>query len=146
MMKIYTSYFTQIRHFKPNQLPLSTAVWNPKWYRESAWIDKRGVICGTSLPELSPASISQCCPCSNKTAPTCEFLERYTNYLYTLDFDAIMEKIKQMASIVEEMTGEEAEIMLMVYEVPSNPCSERVPLQNWFKSYGIEVEEWKSEK
>lgn len=29
-MKIKISYFYMIRFFKPNQIPISTAVWDPK--------------------------------------------------------------------------------------------------------------------
>lgn len=31
-MKILTSYFYQIRNFKPYQIPLSTAISDPAWY------------------------------------------------------------------------------------------------------------------
>lgn len=30
-MKLYTSYFAQLRNFPRNLVGLSTAVWNPKW-------------------------------------------------------------------------------------------------------------------
>ena len=32
-MKIYISYFYAVRFFKPYQIPMSTAVWDPKWWR-----------------------------------------------------------------------------------------------------------------
>ena len=35
-MKIYTSYFYQIRNFKPNMIPVSTAISDPFWYRPPA--------------------------------------------------------------------------------------------------------------
>lgn len=31
-MKILISYFYQIRFFKPNMIPLSTAAFDPKWF------------------------------------------------------------------------------------------------------------------
>ena len=31
-MEFYTSYFYKIRFMKPYMIPLSTAVFNPKWY------------------------------------------------------------------------------------------------------------------
>ena len=31
--------------------------------------------------------------------------------------------------------------MLIVYEAPNNPCSERKPLQEYFKAHGIECNE-----
>lgn len=33
MIKIYTSYFYQIRNFTPNIIPVSTALSDPAWYR-----------------------------------------------------------------------------------------------------------------
>jgi hypothetical protein len=32
--------------------------------------------------------------------------------------------------------------MLIVHEAPDNPCSERAPLQEYFKEHGINVEEY----
>ena len=32
-MKIYTSYFYQIRNFKQNMIPISTCLSDPEWYR-----------------------------------------------------------------------------------------------------------------
>ena len=34
-MKIMTSYFYQIRFFKPYMIPLSTAKWDPKWFHRN---------------------------------------------------------------------------------------------------------------
>ena len=51
MIQLYTSYFYQIRHFKKNMVPISTAMWDPKWYHD--WMghdyvfkDKRGIYNG----------------------------------------------------------------------------------------------------
>ena len=43
-----TSYFYQIRNFKPNMIPLSTALWDPKWFHKNKghsfqFKDKNGV-------------------------------------------------------------------------------------------------------
>ena len=32
MIQIYISYFYQIRFFKKNMIPISTALYDPKWY------------------------------------------------------------------------------------------------------------------
>ena len=44
IMKIATSYFYQIRNFKPYMIPVSTALSDPEWYRPPAgqeyYIDK----------------------------------------------------------------------------------------------------------
>ena len=46
-MKLAISYFYQIRNFKPNMIPVSTARWDPKWYHDGKgaeynFIDKNG--------------------------------------------------------------------------------------------------------
>lgn len=60
-MKLYTSYFYQIRFFAPNIVPVSTAVWDPKWYhnfagQDNVFLDKRGVVNGLRAPALAPGS------------------------------------------------------------------------------------------
>ena len=40
---------------------------------------------------------------------------------------------------------EDPDLILLVYETPDNPCSERVAIQDWFKLYGLEVKEWSPE-
>lgn len=54
-MKFYISYFYQIRFFKPNMIPISTAKWDPKWYSQNGkpYIDKRGVVNGLRAPVLA---------------------------------------------------------------------------------------------
>lgn len=39
----------------------------------------------------------------------------------------------------------EPEIILIVYETPDNPCSERRVLIDWFASNGYELEEYRKE-
>ena len=52
--------------------------------------------------------------------------------------------IEQMAERYKEIHKIEEEIImtLIVYETPNNPCSERGPLIDYFKSKGIEVKEF----
>lgn len=58
-MKLAISYFYQIRNFKKNMLPLSTAVSDPAWFHENLnnnhiFIDKRGIINGIRILPLHP--------------------------------------------------------------------------------------------
>ncbi len=60
-MKLYTSYFYQVRFFRPNMVPLSTAIWDPKWYHDGkdhayTFIDKNGVINGIRCEALHPGT------------------------------------------------------------------------------------------
>ena len=57
-MKIKISYFYHVRNLKQYQIPVSTAVWDPKWFHENTgnnkhiFIDKRGVVNGVRLLRL----------------------------------------------------------------------------------------------
>ena len=55
-MKIRTSYFYQIRNFKKNMIPVSTAMSDPLWYRpeqgQEYFFDKRGIVNGLRYTPL----------------------------------------------------------------------------------------------
>ena len=125
-MKLYISYFAKLRKLPPNILPLSTAVYKPKWYD------------GLSIRELSPYKIKEveCINCDHAHYETCSFLKQYREYLETLDFDEVYHKL----NTVSELTN--MDVCLLVYEVTSNPCSERGPLVDWFKTHGVEITEF----
>ena len=150
-MKIYTSYFYQLRFFKPYQIPVSTAIWDPKWYHEfrdqnHIWKDKNGVWNGFRFELLNPESCGavSCCPCLERKPESCEFLRSYLSGLRRQNFDSIISFLNRAAEFIKSEEGfdEEPEIMLLVHEDPGNPCSERLPLQEYFKEHGIEVSEW----
>lgn len=134
-------------------IPVSTAMWDPKWFHyftsdyNFIFKDKRGIYNGirASIFLMSPDYDCECGPrCLNRDPQNCNFLRDYREHLDTLDFDYIMSELERIANKVQEIEGFEEEpiIVLIVYEVPSNPCSERGPLQEWFAAHGVEVKEW----
>ena len=148
-MKIFITYFYNIRFFKPHTIPISTAVWDPKWYHdfqghEIIFKDKNNVLNGIRYPDLSPANIAPCCPCENKDPTTCQFIKDYAEYLDTLDFDKVYSDLTFIGNKGKEILkfDEEPEICLMVYEKPDNPCSERKSLIEYFNKHGIPITEW----
>lgn len=154
-MKIYISYFYQIRFFKPNIIPLSTAVWDPRWYHEMTgdqkhrFKDKNGVWNGLRAEPFmpGPACEGMCAGpeyCNTQDPTTCPFLRRYRIQLSHLDFDEIMARFERIAAKVQEESGfaEEPEIVLIVHEAPGNPCSERWALIDWFAAHNYELKEW----
>lgn len=150
-MKFYTSYFYQLRFFKPYQIPFSTAIWDPKWFhnfqdQSHVWKDKNGVWNGIRLEMLNPKSCSapSCCPCSERNYQSCEFLCGYRLGLSRIDFSSLISFVSSVAEFIKKEEGfsEEPEIILLVHESPENPCSERVPIQELFRVHGIEVYEW----
>lgn len=138
-MQIYTSYFYQIRNFKPWMIPVSTAISDPQWYRPPAdkeyYIDKRGIICGLRYEPLIVRDIPPLCPCpyQGKGLPYCDFLREYKRGLYSKDKEKIL---KAFEFCLKKFNADT--ICLIVYEAPDNPCSERKALQEFFNCKELE--------
>jgi len=148
-MKFYISYFYKIRFFKPYQIPVSTAVWDPKWFHEfqdnsHIWKDKNGVWNGIRVEDLNPEKChASGCPCSVRNPENCEFLKSYKIGLGYINFPVLIQTLELIGNKIKEIdnTQEEPEIVLIVYETPDNPCSERKALQELFERNGIELNE-----
>ena len=126
MLKVATSYFYQIRNFKANMIPISTAMSDPIWFRPpegKQWFyDKRGIVCGLRYEPL----IVQ-----HQGPP-----EQYRDLLDTVDFDKMIKGFEFCANKFNVDT-----IVLMVYEKPDNPFSERSALQDLFQCHGWDCKE-----
>ena len=151
-MKYYITYFYNVRFLKPYQIPFSTALWDPKWWHDGKgynhyFKDKNGVYNGLRVEQLHPEpGNSECTNCWSDHDPTkCTFMQNYRNQLKELDFNNVIWFLETTANNIKKLEGfsEEPEIILLVYEKPDNPCSERVPLMEWFKENGVELKEYK---
>lgn len=147
-MKIYTSYFYQIRNFKQNMIPVSTCLFDPIWYQppdgEEYYFDKRGIVCGLRYEPLIVQYMGTCgCPCENKNElkGQCATMKEYRQLLETVDFDKMIKGFNYCANKFHRPFDEEPIIVLIVYETPNNPCSERKMLQEYFNEHGIECKE-----
>lgn len=147
-MKIFVSYFYQVRFFKPYQIPVSTALYDPKWFNAFKgqgyrFIDKNGVINGIRAEMLKPGkSCEGLChgkPCEQLPC-FCDFLSEYEKQLFSLDKAELIDKFLSLAKKVQYILKfkEEPEIILLVHEAPDNECSERCILLKYF-----ECTEWK---
>ena len=141
-MKIYTSYFYQIRNFKPNMIPVSTALSDPAWYKppegQEYYIDKRGIVCGLRYePLIVQREAHSChCPCEEfkHLAPACPTMVEYQQLLYSLvDKERTLKAFEYCANKFNADT-----IVLIVYETPKNLCSERWALQKFFNCKELE--------
>lgn len=158
-MEYYISYFYQIRFFDKTMIPISTAVWDPKWYHENKgnnhiFLDKNGVLNGLRLEQLSPKATGDesCIECSkdlqnernNGHPGECSFIKSYRKHLESLNFKEIYNIIEYIAKKAREALNlnENPDICLIVYEKPDNPCSERGGLVEWFKENGVDIKEW----
>ena len=149
-MKVRTSYFYQIRNFKKNMIPISTALWDPKWFHDNQgpyyiYQDKRGILNGLRLEAIiSKARECECtCPCENRDSANCKFLKSYREQLEKVDFDKMWTDIQHFAIEYQKDEGFEEEpiVVLIVYETPKNYCSERQSLIDYFNSHGVECKE-----
>lgn len=153
-MKIRTSYFYQIRNFKKNMIPISTAIYDPKWYHAFTgdyyylFKDKRGILNGLRIESVIEQGRNSCngpdkCPCEKKDYEHCSFLKNYRKNLENIDFNQMYNDMILLAKKYKEKEKIEEEIVLVliVYETPNNSCSERQPLIDYFNSHGIECKE-----
>lgn len=151
-INLYTSYFYKMRFFDPSFLPVSTAVWDPKWFHDgkgsSYSFKKNGVWHGLRTQELQPGAACeglchgpQGCP---HEPPDCPFLKTYRAQLDSINFPDFMRRMEATSRKFQKMEGlaEPPSIVLLVYEAPTNPCSERGPIQQWFKSNGVDIKEF----
>ena len=142
-MKWLISYFSQIRHFTPNMLPLNTTVYPPTFFTECGiHLDKHGVILGQSCFDVIPKVSG--CPCKSKMPPNCPFLTNYYTQLQSI----ARERFKYLYEIHLPKAAKQRfninidTLVLIVYEKYDNPCSERVILQRWFREHGTELAEF----
>lgn len=142
-MKLYISYFAQLRNFPPNLVGLSTAIWNPKWLQPGR--DKNGTI-WLDVPPLKPGhECDGLCAgkCNPKHPQDCAFLKVYYEQLKKIDYFKFMNKLFDLHDKICESEGmTELDFAFLVYEAPQNPCSERIIIQKWFRENGMEIEEW----
>ena len=143
-MKLYTSYWAQVRNFPRNLVGLNTTVWPPKW--RPLGQDKRSVWV-IDCPPLKPGKECEglCAgKCDPKHPEDCSFLQVYYQQLCKLDFNEFMNNLKRLEfQLCEGELLDHVDFAFIVFETPTNSCSERFPIINWLKSHGVEVEEWK---
>lgn len=144
-MKLYTSYFAQLRKFPQNLVGLSTAHWNPKWRPMGK--DKRGVICVDCPPFKPGRECDGLCngSCNPKHPEDCAFLKAYKAQLDKINLTQFQNSLGKLASKISAQENiHNIDFALIVYETPSNPCSERIAIQQWGKEHNLQIEEWQS--
>lgn len=168
-IKVYISYFYQIRFFTPNMLPLSTAIYPPKWYtkngRNNYFTDERGVINGLDIEEFIfpkekyDQEIFEEDKCGHdckfggdmigrEPNEWCTFMKMYYNYLKGRDLTMVFNKyIYMIERFFIAMQHKNIDtIVLIVHEPPTRACSERLVLQRYFADNGIELKEWSADE
>lgn len=146
-MRLYTSYWAQVRNFPKNLIGLNTTVFPPKW--RPLGQDGRGVWV-IDCPPLKPgAECDGLCngKCIPKHPSNCSFLQAYTQQLNKLNFKYF---IYQLFNLHERITYDsdikDFDFAFLFYEKYDNLCSERWPFQDWIRKNGGNIEEWLSTK
>lgn len=143
-MKIYTSYWAQVKNFPPHLVGLNTTMWPPRW-RELGK-DKRGVWV-LDCPPVKPGK--QCEGlCNGKCEPrhpnTCTFLEVYYLQLNRINFTDFMKHLQDLHDKICAGEGlNDIDFAFIFFEAPANKCSERGPFQAWFAHNDMPISEWK---
>ena len=107
--------------------------------------DKRGVICVDCPPFKPGRECEGLCEgkCNPKHPEDCAFIKTYKNQLDKLNIVSIQESLGKLANqIAQDEHFTDIDFAFLVYETPTNPCSERVAIQQYFKEHGINVQEW----
>lgn len=153
-MKVAVSYFAQLRNFTRNMIPVSTAVWDPKWYHDGStqdhiFYDKRGILNGVRCTPMAPnPRLAQLCGghnCTQKDNGTqCDFLKGYAEQLSCIPFENMKKYLDNFAKWVDEnydIPSKDVILVFMVYEKYDNPCSERNAILEYFRNNGMPIEE-----
>ena len=137
-MKIYTSYWAMVRNFPTNLIGLNTTVWPPK-YRPLG-TDARGVTVLNCKPLIPGRECEYLCrgKCEPPHPQDCAFLQTYRKQLDRINFNEFYSYMEQLSKKYNN-----ADFAFIVFEPPTRLCSERIPIQNWFRDNKIEIEEWK---
>ena len=143
-MKVYTSYWAQVRNFPTNLVGLNTTVWPPK-YRPLGK-DERGVLVLNCDPLIPGKSCEYLCHgpqiCAEmhpeRTPYNCAFLKAYRQQLNKLNFFEFYSRMKELSKKYNN-----ADFAFIVFEPPTRECSERIIIQQWFQDNGFDIEEWR---
>ena len=170
MINFYISYFYQIRNMKPNMLPVSTAMWDPKWFHDDKrgrwkYMDKNGVINGVRMIDLMMPLYKweelvkrneSCEHCGINNGANvawisgmCPFMKEYAkcireknpDFQKFINFcDGYLQFLNQRLNLCLDT------IIFIVHEAPSKGCGERPELQRWFAENGMELKEWNKDE
>lgn len=148
MKSVYISYFYQMRFFKENMIPFSTALYWPSWLkRRDIHRDKNNILWGLQAEDFVPqiqenGVCSGVKECRIKDPDICNFMKNYREQIFSLNAE---EQYNKIFSVAEQYnnTGKETIPVLIVYESSDNKCSEREVIRDFFESNGIKCEELK---
>lgn len=74
---------------------------------------------------------------------TCQFLRTYRDQIFQEDINQTLHMLESIGDYAKRILqfDDEPHIVLIVYEDPKNPCSERTAIHEYFNSNGVECHE-----
>ena len=73
----------------------------------------------------------------------CNFLQTYRKQLDNIDINKFLDNLFRLKKKIEvEENLNQVSFAFIVFEAPTNPCSERWPIQDWLRANNIKIEEW----
>ena len=153
-MNFYISYPYMVRFMPKNAVPISTMMYDPKWFHDFKgqnyhFKDQRGVWNGLRAEPLCPKAVhvigEQMCGKDCKQELPCLFMKEYYKYLKTLDFLDIIVRASLLAKKAVAPEDGEPFVVFLVNEPPYVKCAERPCLMKWFEEEGTPDErlrEW----
>ena len=83
--------------------------------------------------------------CNPKHPKDCKFLQVYRKQLDAIDFNTFIEHLSDLRArlCVDFPNFSDFDFAFIFFEKYDNPCSERWPVQDWFRAHGLKIEEWK---
>lgn len=171
MIKFYISYFYQIRNMKSNMLPISTAMYDPKWFHNGKgenyrYMDKNGVINGARMIDLVMPLYKweelvkrneSCDHCGSYNGADgawifgmCPFMQEYAKYIREKnpDFQKFITFCERYLNFLNQRLNLCLDtIIFIVHEAPGKYCcGERPVLQRWFAENGMELKEFNKDE
>ena len=146
-MKLYTSYWAQVRNFPRNLVGLNTTVWPPKY--QPLGKDARGVIVLNCKPLIPGHECDYLCrgTCEPKHPKDCAFLQTYRKQLDKINFNEFYTYMEELGTLIAHQHQlEDVNFAFIVFEPPARECSERGPIQDWIRANNIEIEEWQPKR
>jgi hypothetical protein len=155
-VNICTAYFSQIKYFYNNDIPISVMNFDPRWYhngmmtQEEQFIDSRGIYNGLRCDPLIPSEdwLYTCMSPKwcKETPQTCQFCKLYYNQLSALNFNELMFRFSNLAENMKQllMLQRHPRICLMFSESQYRPCGQKYIIEKWFHENGKEILNYKN--
>ena len=122
---IYTTYFANLKNLPSNLIPISIALYDPKWY------------VGERCDLLAPMKYILT-KYKNGVYSASDYIREYTKQLEATDIWSVYDSLKRKAKKDTNLINE---IALVCYESPEKFCHRHI-VAEWFEKHGFAIREF----